>query len=153
MNEEMESTVLDTSWDDPAPVVDSAPVDTPAAEVTEVPEAETPAQSVEVISVDDLLDRLTAASEETETTEEEAAAEEDTSGEALGEALEAETGPSASDTALELLEVIQVQTAPHPLLTTDFADYTVTEGLLLLALLLAVISLCVKLLKEGFSWL
>lgn len=151
MDEEMENTVLDDTGDGASPVVDSPAVDTPAAPVTEVQEAaeEASGDPMEVISVDDLLDRLTAAGEETETNEEEAAAEEDTS----GEVLEEETGPSASDTALELLEVVQVQTAPHPLLTTDFADYTVTEGLLLLALLAGFVSVCFKMLKEGFSWL
>lgn len=162
MNEEMESTVLDTSWDAPAPVVDSAPVDTPASSVTEDPE--TPAQPVEVVSVDELLDRLTNTGEDSETGEapEEGAepedgmdTEEDTEvGDVPGDPVEvAETGPSDADTALELLEVIQKDVSPHPFLTTGFTDYTVTEGLLLLALLLAVISLCVKLLKEGFSWL
>ena len=51
-----------------------------------------------------------------------------------------------------LLESVQ-QDVEHPFLTTDFADYTVTEGLLLLCLLLSVIFLCAKMLKEGFSWL
>lgn len=163
MNEEMESTVLDTSWDAPAPVVDSAPVD-PAPAVTEPPEPETPAQPVEVVSVDELLDRLTNTGEDSETGEapEEGAepedgmdTEEDTeTGDVPGDPVEvAETGPSDADTALELLEVIQKDVSPHPFLTTGFTDYTVTEGLLLMALLLAVISLCVKMLKEGFSWL
>ncbi len=41
----------------------------------------------------------------------------------------------------------------HPFLTTPFEDYTVVEGLLLLILLLFFISGCIKMLKEGFSWL
>jgi len=50
---------------------------------------------------------------------------------------------------LELLE----QTVNHPMLTTPFEAYTVTEGLLLLLLLCAFLSACVKLLKGGFAWL
>lgn len=166
MNEEVEETVLDASGNDPAPVVDSAPVDTSAPSVTE--EQETSSQPVEVISVDELLDRLTntgnAGEDDSETgevsdglsaPEEGIAAEEGTETGGTGSAVEYEeyTGPSNSDKALELLEVIQKDVSPHPFLTTDFADYTVTEGLLLMALLLAVIFLCVKMLKEGFSWL
>lgn len=160
MNEEVEETVLDTSGNDPAPVVDSAPVDTPAPSVTE--EQETPAQPVEVISVDELLDRLTdtgdAGEEGGETGEvpdETVELEENTEDGDLSDepVTVVESGPSDADTALELLETIQKDVSPHPFLTTDFADYTVVEGLLLMALLLAVISLCVKMLKEGFSWL
>lgn len=38
-------------------------------------------------------------------------------------------------------------------LTTSFADYTVTEGLLLALLLCIVVAAVIKLLKEGFYWL
>lgn len=38
-------------------------------------------------------------------------------------------------------------------LTTAFADYTVTEGLLLALLLCVVTAAIIKLLKEGFYWL
>lgn len=162
MNEEMESTVLDTSGNGPASVVDSTPVDTPAPMVTEIPAEDTPAQSMEVISVDELLGRLTGTGdageeggETGEAPEEAVEPEENTEdGDLSGESVEvAASGPSDADTALELLETIQKDVSPHPFLTTDFADYTVTEGLLLMALLLAVISLCVKMLKEGFAWL
>ena len=51
-------------------------------------------------------------------------------------------------------ETIEMTAVPdHPFLTTDFSDYSVSEGLLLLLLLFAVISFCVKLLKGGFYWL
>ncbi len=55
----------------------------------------------------------------------------------------------------QIAEVLQSmeQIENHPVMTTSFQDYTVTEGLLLLLLLLAVISVCVKILKGGFSWL
>ena len=164
MNEEAESTVLDTAGDAASPVVDSAPVDTspsvedaPAPEPDTAPETDDGSPSMEVISVDDLLGRLTAGEEaggeETSETPEGETGEEAREGTGEGTEIPEETGPSAADTALELLETIQKDVSPHPFLTTDFADYTVTEGLLLLALLLAVISLCIKMLKEGFSWL
>ncbi len=41
----------------------------------------------------------------------------------------------------------------RPLLTTPFEDYTVSEGLLLLLLLSAFLSVCCKLLRGGFQWL
>lgn len=162
MNEEAENTVLDTPGDAASPVVDSAPVDAspsvedapaPDPEPDTAPETDDGSPSMEVISVDDLLGRLTAGEETSG--EETSEAPEDETGEEAGEGAEIpeETGPSNADTALELLETIQQDVSPHPFLTTDFADYTVTEGLLLLALLLSVISLCIKVLKEGFSWL
>lgn len=112
---------------------------------------------MEVISVDELLDRLTDESDTApaETVEETAdPTEEEVTGEISGEAAGMETAPetSAGDQALELLESIQ-QDIHHPFLETDFQDYTVTEGLLLLALLLAFIAACFKMLKGGFSWL
>lgn len=57
------------------------------------------------------------------------------------------------DMVLNFLEEIQLQTSPHPLLTTPFEDYTVCEGLLLLLLLSLVISFCLKMLRRAFSWL
>lgn len=46
-----------------------------------------------------------------------------------------------------------VQTLDHPALTTSFADYTVTEALLLLLLLFAFVSACARMLRGGFQWL
>ena len=46
-----------------------------------------------------------------------------------------------------------VQTLDHPALTTSFADYTVTEALLLLLLLAAFISACARMLRGGLLWL
>lgn len=55
---------------------------------------------------------------------------------------------------VETTETVEVATdTSRPFLTTPFDDYTVTEGLLLLLLLLSVVIVCVKLVKEGFSWL
>lgn len=53
---------------------------------------------------------------------------------------------------LQHLETLE-QTAVHPMLTTSFQEYTVTEGLLLALLLSIFISACVKMLKGGFVWL
>ena len=97
--------------------------------------------SAEVISVDELLDRLLTEDMSEETPE------------------PIDTPPPepvevvGMDEALEHLETIQEDVTPHPFLSTSFEDYTVTEGLLLLLLLLAFLSFCIKLLKEGFSWL
>lgn len=54
--------------------------------------------------------------------------------------------------SLQVDELI-AQSAPHPALTTDFSEYTVTEALLLLLLLLGVIKMCIRMIKGGFSWL
>ena len=52
------------------------------------------------------------------------------------------------------LDVMTItQTLDHPALTTSFADYTVTEALLLLLLLSVFLSACVRMLRGGFSWL
>lgn len=155
MNEEAENIVLDTSGDDISSVVDSAPLDMDPSAV--ILEPEPPSQFMEVISVDELLDRLTTGEVDTAETPEVDIGEEAVDGtetEESGLTVETigESGPSNADTALELLEVIQ-KDVDHSFLSTDFADYTVTEGLLLMALLLFVISLCIKMLKEGFSWL
>ena len=56
------------------------------------------------------------------------------------------------DTVLKRLEILQ-GVEDHPMLTTPFDDYTVTEGLLLLLLLSVFLSVCAKLLKGGFAWL
>lgn len=52
--------------------------------------------------------------------------------------------------------VLQEETSQevyHPLMTTPFEEYTVTEGLLLLILLLAFLAGMVKVLRGGLSWL
>ena len=45
------------------------------------------------------------------------------------------------------------ETLDHPALTTSFADYTVTEALLLFLFLSAFIAACARILKGGLSWL
>lgn len=85
------------------------------------------------------------------------------------------TGEPVVDTALLLLDLLDALTGEegmtsdvdglqeavgdiqqmldHPLMTTSFQDYNVTEGLLLLLLLSVFIAACAKMLKGGFSWL
>ena len=54
----------------------------------------------------------------------------------------------------ETVETMEVtEDTSRPFLTTSFEDYTVTEGLLLLILLLAFLMFCIKVAKGGFSWL
>ena len=58
------------------------------------------------------------------------------------------------DTGEIQLDVMSIaETLHHPALTTSFADYTVTEALLLLLLLSAFLSACARMLRGGFSWL
>ena len=58
------------------------------------------------------------------------------------------------DTKEIQLDVMTIaQTLDHSALTTSFADYTVTEALLLLLLLSVFISACARMLRGGFSWL
>lgn len=139
-----EEEVLDTGT---APEV-SEPV--PAPEPATDPE---PSQPVEVVSVDELVDRLI---QEAETGTEETAPEEDPA--AAEEELPSEPvdiGPmeiAGMDQVLRHLETLET-TMVHPALDTPFEEYTVTEGLLLLLLVLIVVSWCVKMIKGGFSWL
>ena len=41
----------------------------------------------------------------------------------------------------------------HPAMTTNFADYSVLEALLLLLVLWQVVKLCLRMLEGGFGWL
>lgn len=66
-----------------------------------------------------------------------------------------ESGPTETvgmDQVLEYLAGIE-SAVVHPVLETPFEEYTVTEGLLLLLLVLVIVSWCVKMIKGGFSWL
>lgn len=53
------------------------------------------------------------------------------------------------DTVLEELSGVLV----HPAMTTNFADYSVLEALLLLLVVWQVVKLCVRMLQGGFGWL
>lgn len=68
--------------------------------------------------------------------------------------LEQTAAPDQAEPAAEVIQVIEVVDLDRPLMTTNFNDYTVTEGLLLLLLLfLFVKEFILKPLKGGFSWL
>ena len=112
---------------------------------------------VEVISVGELLDRL--AGEDSQEPEEpsEEPAEEPVEvidpGPSFQELWDTPIQVIGMDEALRHLRTIVAQTEPHPAMTTDFADYTVSEALLLLLLLSAFMAACIKMLKGGFAWL
>lgn len=153
---------------EPVPEPDPAPVPPPEPEpvptqppVLELPPDYNPdAPPVEVISVDELLERLQG---------EEETPQESTAPEPLpadpGDTLAVEIDPGTlavldrlSDIKRELVLVsdqladIQLHQI-RPVLTTSFEDYTVAEGLLLLLLLAAFAAACAKILKGGLSWL
>ena len=48
---------------------------------------------------------------------------------------------------------VVAQAVDHPALTTSFADYTVTEALLLFLLLAASTAACARMLRGGLLWL
>ena len=140
------------------------------------PDTESAAPPMEVISVDELLDRLTQGDEQTEVP-----AEGDEPGEALADIpvdpdpvslildqvlgklidlvvdlgkIEEHTRKIEKDTNEIQMEVDVIeQVVNHPALTTSFSEYTVTEALLLLLLLSAFISACARMLRGGLSWL
>ena len=112
-----------------------------------------PSSGGEVVSVEELLDRLAQAEQNTGDTPGTPA--EDT-GTADDMPVYSETGGVIAIEGMgELLQQLETleQTADHPMLATSFQDYTVTEGLLLALLLSVFISACVKMLKGGFAWL
>lgn len=144
----------------PEPAPEPEPDPAPPPE----PEPEPPAAPVEVITVEDLLDRITGgdqSEEEAEDGEEEAPPQEE-EGTPLpggdmelppaGGTLEGPIEAIGMETVLKRLETLQC-VADHPMMETPFEDYTVTEGLLLLLLLSVFLSVCAKLLKGGFAWL
>lgn len=160
------SNSVDDTQDDALDVLDniSSGVDTAVGVAADTPEESTAVSTLVVedestgetttiylISVDELVERLTytdniaddAPVEETG----ELTAEPDTlTLFSAGETNEAETA------LFEVVETIR-DSLDHPALTTPFSEYTVTEGLLLLAVLGAFVSKLVRMLKGGFSWL
>lgn len=134
----MDEEIIDSGNLSGDPVLD--PVSDPASA----------ADPVQVVSVDELIERLTSAGEdETEEPVEEEPEEPSLADQYFASALE----DASSEEVVQLLTEIKAELAPHDLMNTNFADYTVTEGLLLLALVYGVISVCVRMLKGGFSWL
>lgn len=157
MNEEL----VPSAAPEPEPIPDPTP---PPA--LELPPEEEPAAPVEVISVDELLQRLTQ--------------EEDTELELPTEEAGIADVPVEPDPGMMLIEqllsrlidmgidlgkietytkeiqkevTVVAQTLDHPALTTSFADYTVTEALLLFLLLAAFLSACARMLRGGLLWL
>lgn len=122
--------------------------------VSDPPPAEDP---IQVVSVNELLELLHSANEETEepaAEDEEEPAEPALSDQYFASMLEDTSSAEAVQLLSEIkAELIQADLDPHPLLTTSFADYTVTEGLLLLVLLGGVVSACCKMIRRGFEWL
>ncbi len=160
-----------TSTPESTPTSTPEPTPTPTPEPTPTP-TPTPAPVVDqdpvspVISVDDLLELLPgedaapAPSEELPTEEVptvEAVAPYDVPAVELGaDALAIIDAVRGMRNELILIsdQLTEIQmTMDHPLLTTRFEDYTVSEGLLLLLLLSAFLSACYKLLRGGFKWL
>ena len=141
---ENENTVLD--------VLDTLSTDVNPSD--NAPASETGAP-LEVISVDELIERLSIAGEDqSEDTFEETAAPEEAEPSLSDQwYLMALDDTSSADTVQLLTEIRDALPDDHPLLTTNFADYTVAEGLLLALSLCVVGSWCVKMLKGGFSWL
>lgn len=137
----------------------------PAPELVSTPEPvpdQTPAPSTEpgmtVVSVDELVDRLVQSiGADEEPVVEEPVVEEPIIDAPLVEDLPVETVPPpleviGVDKLLEHAEIYQ-QTLDHPLMTTPFESYTVTEGLLLLLLLGLFVSVCAIMIRRAFSWL
>lgn len=144
-----------TTTPEPSPAPDPAPEPEPTSPA---PEPE-PSEPVNVVSVDELIDRLVQSADpgEEAANPDEPVPEEPAVETGEGDILlpEVDTGPmeiKGMDKLLTYAETIQ-QTLDHPALTTSFRDYTVTEGLLLLILLAAFAAACVRILKGGFSWL
>lgn len=147
---------------EPAPEPDPAPAPEPEPAPDPAPEPEAPAAPVEVITVEDLLDRITGdAGQDGEAEEPSQETEGDAAAEAPAESgevpptegtLEGPIEVVGMDKLLKYTETLQ-EIEDHPLMTTPFEDYTVTEGLLLLLLLSVFLAACVKLLKGGFAWL
>lgn len=142
---------------DPAPASEPEPI-LPALDPT--PDA----PPVDVVSVDELIDRLVQSTQE-----------EEGSGDAP-EALTAETDviPDGGDVGVDdvvpglIGDVVDIllgirngmknvesieHVVNHPALTTPFQEYTVTEGLLLLLLLFFFLKACMDMIRRAFSWL
>jgi len=59
----------------------------------------------------------------------------------------------AAELISDTIETVADVSQDRPFLTTSFEEYSVTEGLLLMLLILAVVMICVKMIKGGFYWL
>ena len=146
-----------TTTPEPSPAPEPLPELPPPEPDPELPSEPEPANPLTVVSVDELIDRLVqSGQEEAEESPPADADELPEEGDQTGDiSTEVDTGPmeiKGMDKLLTYAETVQ-QTLDHPVLTTSFQDYTVTEGLLLLILLAAFAAACIKILKGGFQWL
>jgi len=144
----------------PAPDPESLPVPEPSLEPAEPEPSAVP--SVSVVSVDELIDRLLQGSgteeeapAEDEPAPEETAGEPESPGVIHSSYVVDETTRFVVQGMDELQQCVEAirQTQDHPLMTTPFQDYTVTEGLLLLLLLFLFLKACINMVRRAFSWL
>lgn len=142
---------------DPAPAPEPEPI-LPASDPT--PEA----PPVDVVSVDELIDRLVQSTQEGEESgddPETLTAEADViPGE--GDVVVDDVVPGLISDVVDILLGIRKgmenvesieHVVNHPALTTPFQEYTVTEGLLLLLLLFFFLKSCMNMVRRAFSWL
>lgn len=120
-----------------------------------------PSDSVTVVSVDELIDRLVQNTQDEEGTVESVEAAEvipedpgdvgvdDVVPGLIGDAVDILLGIRNGMKNVESIE----QVVNHPALTTPFQEYTVTEGLLLLLLLFFFLKACMDMIRRAFSWL
>lgn len=139
MEEELNVDVTSSDAAEPVqPVVEPVIPDTPP---------------VQVVSVEELIERLTEATDAAPVAEEEQGEPEEEEPSLADQFFTSALDDTSSAEIVQLLTEIRASVSEHPLLTTDFADYTVTEGLLLALLLCLIVNFCIKMLKGGFSWL
>lgn len=156
----IEEQIPDTA-PEPEPIPDPTP-----PPVLELPPEEEPAAPVEVISVDELLERLTQEEDaELELPTEEAGMADVPVEPDPGMMLIEQLLSRLIDMGIDLGKIethtkeiqkevtVVAQAVDHPALTTSFADYTVTEALLLFLLLAAFLSACARMLRGGLLWL
>lgn len=167
MNAELDPGLVSEPESIPEP--DPAPDPTPPPVLETPPEGEPAADPVEVISVDELLERLTQ--------QEDAGVESPPEEVVDAGAADIPVDPDPVSLVLDqvvgkLLEMgidlgkieghlkeiktevtVVADTVDHPALTTSFAEYTVTEALLLFLLLAAFLSACARMLRGGLLWL
>lgn len=114
---------------------------------------------VDVVPVDELIDRLLQSVQDGDNTGDTAQAD-DTGYEDPVEVYD--PVPDLLADAVVILRDIRngmdnvesiEQVVNHPVLTTPFQDYTVTEGLLLLLLLFFFLKFCMDMIRRSFSWL
>lgn len=136
------------------------PVEGPPEDISQSEEA--PVETVEVVSVDELIDRLVQNTQSEEETAEPLPAELDEAPGDVGDVGVDDVVPGLIGDAVDVLLGIRSgmkhvesieQVVNHPALTTPFQDYTVTEGLLLLLLLFFFLKACMDMIRRAFSWL